>query len=58
MRDTKADMKNRLRASELLGKSSADFIERRDHKHSFTNPDGTPLQLKARVTFVLPGEVE
>lgn len=28
MRDTKADLKNRLRASELLGKSEADFIER------------------------------
>ena len=28
MRDMKADLKNRLRASELLGKSEADFIER------------------------------
>jgi hypothetical protein len=28
MQDMKADLKNRLRASELLGKSEADFIER------------------------------
>ena len=28
MRDMTADLKNRLRASELLGKSEADFIER------------------------------
>jgi phage terminase small subunit len=58
MENTQTDMKDRLRASELLGKSGADFIERKDHKHSFLNPDGTPLNLKAKVTFVLPGEVD
>jgi phage terminase small subunit len=58
MLDKETNMKDRLRASELLGKSGADFIERKDHKHSFLNPDGTPLNLKAKVTFVLPGEVD
>lgn len=31
MRDVEADMKDRLRASELLGKSQADFVERVEH---------------------------
>ena len=30
MRDTGEDMKNRLKASELLGKSEADFVERQE----------------------------
>lgn len=30
MRDTEQDMKHRLRASELLGKSEADFVERKE----------------------------
>ena len=58
MEDENGDMKDRLRASELLGKSNADFIERRESKHSFIGSDGKPLNLKAKVTFVLPGEVE
>ena len=31
MNDEVEDMKNRLRASELLGKSQADFIEKVEH---------------------------
>lgn len=41
----KTPMKERLKASELLGKSQADFIERHEHG----GPDGKPLEL--RVTF-------
>jgi len=42
MRDEKQSMKDRLRASELLGKSEGDFITRLEH----TGEDGGPLQLK------------
>lgn len=58
MDDPELDLKDRLRASELLGKSNADFIERRESKHSYMGKDGKPLDLKARVTFVLPGDVK
>jgi phage terminase small subunit len=34
MRDDKAEMRDRLKASELLGKSGADFIERHQHEGS------------------------
>jgi len=33
MNDPLQDMKDRLRASEILGKSQADFIDRTDNKH-------------------------
>lgn len=39
MRDGDADMKDRLRASELLGRADGDFIERRE----LTGPGGTEL---------------
>lgn len=41
MRDKNADMKDRLKASEILGKSQADFIER--HEHS--GPDGGAIKV-------------
>jgi phage terminase small subunit len=41
----KAAMKDRLKASELLGKSQGDFIERHEH----AGKDGLPIGLK--VTF-------
>lgn len=34
MKDEKADMRDRLRASELLGKSEADFMEKVEHSGS------------------------
>jgi phage terminase small subunit len=39
MLDEEQSMKDRLRASELLGKSGGDFLERRE----ITGPDGSPL---------------
>lgn len=39
MRDCGQEMKDRLRASELLGKAQADFVERLEH----TGKDGQPL---------------
>jgi len=41
MRDENADMKDRIKASEVLGKSQADFVER--HEHS--GPNGQPIQV-------------
>lgn len=41
MRNVTVAWKERLRASELLGKSQADFVERREH----SGPDGAPLGL-------------
>ena len=40
MDDTAEDMKNRLRAAELLGKSEADFTEKVEH----TGKEGGPLE--------------
>ena len=42
MRSRREEMKDRLRAAELLGKSHADFIDR--HEHS--GPSGGPIQLE------------
>jgi phage terminase small subunit len=42
-----ADMKDRLRASELLGKSQSDFVERRE----ITGKDGAPLQVFTEITY-------
>lgn len=58
MLNPEQSMKDRLRASELLGKAGADFIDTTNHKHSFLGKDGKPMKLKARVTFVLPGDVK
>ena len=42
MRDEEQHMKDRLRASELLGKSEGDFIDRQE----LSGKDGTPLTVK------------
>lgn len=44
MQDSDGDMKDRLKASELLGRSEADFTER--HEHS--GPDNGPIQTITR----------
>ena len=36
VRDTQADLKDRLRASELLGKAQGDFIEKQEHSGAVT----------------------
>lgn len=46
LRNEDIEMKERLRASELLGKSEADFTEKHDHSHSFEGL--TDEQLEAR----------
>ena len=43
MRDGSLDMKARLRASELLGKSEGDFIDRKE----ITGKDGGPLSVRS-----------
>ena len=48
MRDTGEDMKNRLKASELLGKSEADFVERQE----ISGVNGSPLIDGIRVELV------
>ncbi len=40
LRDAEGDMKDRLKACELLGKMEGDFLERRE----LTGKDGAPLQ--------------
>ena len=45
--DENCDMAHRLRASELLAKSNADFVERREVSY----PDG----IEVRIVFVPPG---
>ena len=45
-----AEMRDRLKASELLGKSQADFIERRE----VTNPDGSMRPVMVQVVGVGP----
>lgn len=51
MEDQGKDMKDRLRASELLGKSEADFVERVEQ----SGPDGGPIENKWIVEIVKPG---
>lgn len=46
LRDQEEDMKHRLKASDLLGRSQADFIER----HEVTGKDGAPISIQ----FYLP----
>jgi phage terminase small subunit len=48
MRSKEIDTKDRLKASELLGKSQADFIERKE----ITGANGAPLQAEVRIKFV------
>lgn len=48
MRDEARELKDRLKASELLGKSQADFIDRKE----ITGKDGSPLVAEVRITFV------
>lgn len=45
VRDEEEQMKNRLKAAELLGKSEGDFLERRE----ITGPDGAPVALDVRM---------
>lgn len=54
LNDSKIEMKDRLRASELLGKSNRDFVERVEQ----SGPNGGPVQEDVRVTFVRPGDVK
>lgn len=48
MRDKDQQMRDRLKAAELLGKSEADFIERQE----ITGRDGAPLIESVKVEFV------
>ena len=48
MRDKNQQMRDRLKAAELLGKSEADFIERQE----ITGRDGAPLIESVKVEFV------
>lgn len=48
MSDPELRMADRLKASELLGKSQADFIERKE----ITGANGAPLQAEVRIKFV------
>jgi len=52
MRDQGADMKHRLKASELLAKAQGDFVERRE----ISGPDGKPIP--ARVVIEWHGDGE
>ena len=48
MRDKQQQMRDRLKAAELLGKSEADFVERQE----ITGRDGAPLLDAITVKFV------
>lgn len=48
MRDKDQQMRDRLKAAELLGKSEADFVERQE----ITGRDGAPLIESVKVEFV------
>lgn len=48
MRDKEQQMRDRLKAAELLGKSEADFVERQE----ITGRDGAPLIESVKVEFV------
>jgi phage terminase small subunit len=47
-RDKAQATRDRLKAAELLGKSQADFIDRKE----ITGKDGAPLMAEVRVVFV------
>jgi phage terminase small subunit len=48
MRDKDQQMRDRLKAAELLGKSEADFVERQE----ITGRDGAPLIESVKVQFI------
>lgn len=48
MRDKQQQMRDRLKAAELLGKSEADFVERQE----ITGRDGAPLIESVKVQFI------
>lgn len=48
MRDKEQQMRDRLKAAELLGKSEADFVERQE----ITGRDGAPLIDSVKVQFI------
>lgn len=48
MRDKEQQMRDRLKAAELLGKSEADFVERQE----ITGRDGAPLIESVKVQFI------
>lgn len=48
MRDKDQQMRDRLKAAELLGKSEADFVERQE----ITGRDGAPLIDSVKVQFI------
>jgi phage terminase small subunit len=54
MNDPAVDMKERLKAAELLGKSQADFIDR--HEHS--GPDGKAIPLASAPDKELSAKIE
>lgn len=51
LRDVQAELKERLKASELLGRSEADFTDKQEHAHTFEGL--TDEQLEARFRAVL-----
>src|SRR5512138_975148 len=63
---SKASLKDRLKASELLGKSQADFIERHEHDVNVTvdvsrareRLAGTLSGLETRITRAIPESTE
>ena len=54
VRDSSESMQFRLKASELLGKSEADFVDRVEE----SGPGGGPIEENVTVTFVGVGEVD
>ncbi len=50
MRDNGQEMKDRLRASELLGRAQGDFVERHEH----TGKDGEPLPPAQVIVYEIP----
>lgn len=54
IRDGKAKLADRLRASELLGKSQGDFIE--NHRHG--GPNGEPLAAAVVVRITRPADAK
>lgn len=51
---------DKVKNLEMIGKhiGVGAFKDVKDVKHSFLGADGKPMDLKAKVTFVLPGEVD
>jgi phage terminase small subunit len=54
VRDSGEDMRHRLKASELLGRSEADFVERIEE----SGPGGAPIENKWIVEIVSPDKEE